>query len=269
MIFLQTKCVACNNDLPNPISSKVGILCPICKQQGLFRKKLVITGITRMNHGHVCVSGIDAETGRFVRPVYPSGLDRDFVMEGATQVVRHFNVVEMEFREYRPNSMYHTEDWIINEKFAPRYLGHLKDETIIKLLKYKAIDNLKEAIERQDKSLFIVRAKMITNVWHEQWEKFKVRMNFTDWSGNQFEKIPVTDLLVLAKVRWMVQNKRYNYANEIMHAFNNNPYRYIRIGLTREFMGQRWKQVTALMTIPDMFHGESFVDYEKKLGEQV
>jgi len=221
-----------------------------------------------MNYGHVCISGIDLDTFRFVRPVYPSGIDRDFVMEGTTQVVRHFNVVEMEFKRYQPDSIFHTEDWIINENFAPRFKGHLKDESIMKLLKYMAIDNLKEAIERQDKSLFIVRAKMITKVWHEQWEKFKVRMNFVDWSGNLFEKIPVTDLLVLAKVRCKVQEKRFNYADEIMNCFNNNPNRYIRIGLTREFMGQRWKQVTALMTIPDIFDGESFAYWENKLGEQ-
>ena len=109
---------------------------------------------------------------------------------------------------------------------------------------------------------------MITKIWHEQWEKFKVRMTFIDWSGNLFERVPVTDLLVLAKVRYMVHKKKFYYADEIMNCFNNNPNRFIRIGLTREFLGQRWKQVTALMTVPDMFNGESFADWEKKLGEQ-
>jgi len=52
-----------------------------------------------MNHGNVCVSGIDPDTWKFVRPIFPSRLNREFVMEGTSQVVRHFNVVEMELKK--------------------------------------------------------------------------------------------------------------------------------------------------------------------------
>ena len=264
----QKNCVACNAEFDQQILSNVGVLCNACRQQGLFRKKLIITGITRMNQGNVCISGIDPETWRFVRPVYPSGLNRDFIMEGTTQVVRHFNLVEMEFKKYRPDQIHHTEDWLINENFAPKYLGHLKDEQIINILRYMSVNNLQEAIDLQDKSLFIVKVQRITRIWHEQYEKFKVRLNFIDQSGNLFERIPATDLLILAKIRHMVQSGKTNYGPEMINRFNNNPYKYIRIGLTREFMGQHWKQVTAMITIPDMFDGDSFATYEKKLGTQ-
>jgi hypothetical protein len=189
-------------------------------------------------------------------------------MEGSSQVVRHFNVVEMEFRGFKPSPIYHTEDWLINEKFAPKYTGHLNDEQIIKLLNMMSVSDLKEALDKQDGSLFIVKVRQIINVWHESFEKFKVRINFIDWSGNFFERIPATDLLILAKVRYMVERGQINYAEEIMNKFNNNPYRHVRIGLTREFQGQYWKQVTALITVPDMFDGESFATYERKLGKQ-
>jgi len=222
-----------------------------------------------MERGNICVSGIDPETWRFVRPVYPGGINRDFVMEGATQIIRHFNLVEMEFIKYDPQHIHHNEDWIVNENFAPKYIRHLNNQEIIKVLEKMSISNLNEAIDRMDKSLFIVKARGIIRIWDEhQYGKFKVRINFVDYSRNIFEKIPVSDLLVLAKVRWMIRNgKRYSY--EMMNIFNNNPFRYIRIGLTREFHGQYWKQVTALITIPDMFDGETFADYEKKLGDQV
>ncbi len=85
----QTKCIACGTILPVPILSNVGQLCATCKSQGLFRKEIIITGITRMNSGNVCVSGIDPKTWNFIRPVFPAGLDRDFLMQGATQVVNH------------------------------------------------------------------------------------------------------------------------------------------------------------------------------------
>ena len=53
------------------------------------------------------------------------------------------------------------------------------------------------------------------------------------------------------------------------NAFNSNPHRYIRIGLTRQFQGQYWKQVTAVITIPDLFNGRSFSFYENQIGNQV
>ena len=103
----QTNCIACGQKLSVPIISDVGVLCPTCVNQGLFRKQLIITGITRMGGGHICVSGIDPQNWNFVRPVFKYGqLARDFAMEGTTQVVRHFNLVEMEFVEYRPDYIF-------------------------------------------------------------------------------------------------------------------------------------------------------------------
>lgn len=269
MSVFQTNCVACNSKLRTAILSNVGVLCSTCKNQGLFRKKIIITGITRMNQGNVCVSGIDPETWRFIRPVFPTGLDRDFVMEGRTQVVRHFNLVEMEFKEYIPNNIFHTEDWLINERFAPKYVRHLSEKEIINVISKMSITNLNAAIDKKDKSLFIVKAKSIDDIYDEiSYGKFKVRISFTDASNNNYTRIPVTDLLVLAKVRWMIANNQTDYGEKMMKTFNNSSNRYIRIGLTREFQGQHWKQVTALITIPDMFNGESFAYYEKKLGGQ-
>lgn len=269
MTVLQTHCIACGREFINSVSSITGCLCKICARQGLFRKKIIITGITRMNHGNVCVSGIDPDTWRFVRPVFPSGLNRDFVMEGTTQVVRHFNVVEMELKKYKPSNEYHTEDWLINENFAPRFITHLNDQQILKVLNKVSVPNLRYELEKKDKSLFVVRVKKIVRIWHEQYEKFKVRVTFVDMDGNVYERFPVTDLLLLAYVRYMVNTKR-NYSQDIINRFNNNPYRFIRIGLTRAaFERPYWEQVTALITIPDLFDGKSFSYYENKIGGQV
>lgn len=267
-MITQTHCIACGRKFVTPIISTIGRLCRDCASQGLFRKKIIITGITRMNQGHVCVSGVDPETWRFVRPVFSSGLDRDFVMDGTTQVVRHFNLLEFEFKGYNPSKEYHTEDWLINESFAPKFIKHLSDAEIINVLNKMSVNNLNDALAPKDKSLFIVKAQKIIRIWHEQWEKFKVRMTFIDYSGNLFERIPVTDLLTLAFVRYQLSQGNNNYGNEIMRVFNNNPFRYIRIGLTREYMGQHWKQITALITIPDLFDGKSFSEFENKVGGQ-
>ena len=269
MSITQMNCIACGNILPTPILSNVGQLCNTCRNQGLFRKEIIITGITRMNSGHVCVSGIDPQTWNFVRPVFPFGLDRDFLMQETTQVVNHFNLVEIEFKRYRPDQIFHTEDWVINENFAPRFIKHLTNQEILDVVNKMSINNLNVAIEKQNKSLFIVKVQSIGRIWHEEYEKFKVRINFVDFEGNLYQRIPVTDLLTLAFVRYQLSIRNYNYSVQLMRSFNNNPNRFIRIGLTREFKGQHWKQITALITIPDLFDGKAFSDYEKQIGGQV
>lgn len=266
----EIHCIACGIKFTTPIVSLTGVLCRDCANQGLFRKQIIITGITRMHQGHVCVSGVDPQTWKFVRPVFGRGqLARDFVMEGKTQVIRHFNLVEMEFIRYDPSRQYHTEDWIINEHFAPRFVKHLSDNEILAILTRMSITNLKEAIESKSRSLFIVKAHKILRIWHEQWERFKVRITFIDHAGNIHQNIPVTDLLTLSFIRYQLQHGKGNYNRGIRNIFNNNPYRFVRVGLTRPAFGQPyWMQVTALITIPDLFNNHSFSYYEDKIGSQ-
>jgi hypothetical protein len=265
----QTICIACGASLPLPVISKVGQLCSTCRSQGLFRKQIIITGITRMNSGHICVSGVDPQTWRFVRPVFETGLERDFLMQGTTQVVNHFNLVEIEFRQYSPSQIYHTEDWIINENYAPRFIRHLTNQEIIDLLNRMSVSNLLAELKSQDRSLFIVKAQQIIKIWDEiSFDKFKVRITFMDQSGIIYQGFPVTDLLTLAFVKYQKSRGNSNYAAEIMDTFNHNAFRYIRIGITREFQGYYYKQVTALITIPDLFNGKSFSYYEDQIGGQ-
>ena len=262
----QVACIACGSLLTYPVFTKAGVLCESCKNQGLFRKKLIITGITRMNNGHVCVSGIDPVTWNFVRPVFSSGLTRDFLMEGTTQVVQHFNVVEFEFTHYKPAGKYHTEDWVINEKFAPRFIKHLTDEQIVKVLNKVCIKHLGSQINKEDKSLFVVKVKRIDTLWHKHYDKLKIWMNFTDWQGETYEKVPITDLLTLSAYRYHMSRDIRSYTNQLISRFNNNPHRFIRIGITREWQNKFWNQVTAIITVPDLFDGQSFSYYEKKTG---
>jgi hypothetical protein len=269
MPVLQENCIACGQNLTTPIYSNAGVLCNSCAGQGLFRKQIIITGITRMNHGNICVSGIDPQTWRFVRPLFQTGLQRDFTLDGNTQVISHFNLVEIEFRNYHQEHIYHTEDWIINENFAPRFIRHLSNQEIVNVLNRMAISDLNQAMIPQDKSLFIVKVERIVYIWDEySYDKFKVRMTFEDDAGIIHTAVPVTDLLTLAFVKFQKSRKNDNYANELKQAFNANPYRYIRIGLTREFKGKYWKQVTAIITIPDLFNGRSFSYYENQIGDQ-
>ncbi|GJQ22130.1 MAG: hypothetical protein HBSIN02_24850 [Bacteroidia bacterium] len=190
-------------------------------------------------------------------------------MEGTSQVVQHFNIVEMEFKAYTPSPIYHTEDWLINEKFAPKFVRSLNANEVVRFLDKISIRNLTMALNQKDRSLFVIKSPTIQRVWHEEsFGKFKVRFSFLDGANNPFNAIPATDLLVLAWVKLQIKNGR-DYESQLIKRFNNNPYRYLRIGLTREFQGRHWEQVTALFTIPDLFDGASFATLERKLGEKV
>ncbi|MBV5299385.1 MAG: hypothetical protein JZU64_14950 [Rhodoferax sp.] len=270
MSVIQNFCIACGQQLTRPIISNAGVICSICGRQGLFRKQIIITGITQMNHGNICVSGVDLKTWRFVRPLFRAGLQRDFTLDGETQVISHFNLVEIEFKHYRPEQIHHTEDWIINENFAPKFIKHLSNQEIINVLNKMAISDLNQAIQPQDKSLFIVKAQRILQIWDEiSFGQFKVRITFIDHSGHLHSGIPVKDLLTLCFIKYQKSVNNNNYSNELIRVFNANANRYIRIGLTRQFHGQYWKQVTALITVPDLFNGNSFSFYENKIGNQL
>jgi hypothetical protein len=269
-VITQTNCIACGQGLLEPVVSNIGILCNNCSRQQLFRKELIITGITRMKSG-ICISGIDPKTWRFIRPVSVyQNLKRDFTLDGSMQVIKHFHLIELELTKYASKQIPHTEDWIINDHFPPVFIRQLTDEEIITVLNKMAISDLDLAIARQDKSLFIVKIKKITQMWDEiRDEKFKVRMTFVDEAGTVHRSIPVTDLLTLAFVKYQKYINNKNYEMDFMRIFNNNPYRHIRIGLTREFQGKHWKQITGIITIPDMFDGNAFSYYEQLIGDQV
>ena len=267
MIIYQIRCVACNAVFKDRQPSNIGVLCTQCYQQGLFRKELVITGITRMGGGNICISGLDRQTGRFVRPVFEShGIPQEYAFETKDQIIRHFSIIEFEFTKYNPSDVYHTEDWIVNEHFSPRFKGTLKEEGIVRTLNNNAVNDLEKAMDFRNKSLFIVRVQKISKIWDEEsYGKFKVRMDFTDASGKNFHRVPVSDLLTLAAVQYYIKQGIKNYSERFCKAFNMCQNKFIRIGLTRLFQGEYWKQVTAVMTIPDLFDGKSFSYFEKKL----
>jgi len=230
-----------------------------------------VTGITRMSGDHICVSGIDPDTWRFIRPVFKEGrLSKDFAIFGSSQTFRLFDEVEMEFNRYNPSPIYHTEDWIVNKNFAPRLIRHLDNEEMIRVINRMAIENLKEEFAKQDKSVFIVKVRNIFYVGQEDsYGKFKVRISFIDWSGEIFSGMPVVDLLLLAKAQYMIKKNVIAWKDQIMNLFNNNPYRYLRIGTTRQFKGTYWQQISAIITVPDMFNGEAYIDYHKKNGVNI
>jgi hypothetical protein len=93
-----------------------------------MRKRIFVTGVTRMYEGYVCVSGIDLQTGQFVRPEihYPGrhGIRKEYLYDSTGRlIIKPLVTIELEFVKPDPKSPFHTEDWQINGSVQPGEWG--------------------------------------------------------------------------------------------------------------------------------------------------
>jgi len=91
------------------------------------KKRLVITDLTRMQAGRVCVAGYD-EQGHCIRPVLPPPgiLESSLLVEGKP-VVFPFAIVEYELLQSRPQPP-HTEDCFYDPA-AVRFIRRVEERT--------------------------------------------------------------------------------------------------------------------------------------------
>jgi hypothetical protein len=110
----------------------------------VVKKPLLITDLTRMRGGHVCVAGYD-EQGRCVRPAYPriqeALLKRDDVF-----VVYPSAVVEFDLLEAKPDPP-HTEDYVF-DLFSIRFLRRVTPRAFGDALKRGLAPSVAEVFEQ-------------------------------------------------------------------------------------------------------------------------
>ena len=126
-----------------------------------MKKTIFITGLTRMRNGFVCISGIDMQSGKFVRPVihYPErpGIKKSFLFNNNRLIIRPLVKIELDFIRADPQSEFHTEDWEINPTFLPRLVAVPSDQEKRIILDQHLDRSLDDALYDQDRSLVIVK----------------------------------------------------------------------------------------------------------------
>jgi hypothetical protein len=238
-----------------------------------MKKTIFVTGVTRMYHGFVCVSGIDLQTGQFVRPEieYPNerpGIKKEFLYVNKIPIIKPLVKVELDFLKHVPQSQYHTEDWLINPEYKPRLIGIPNDTEKRQILQSHTDTSLSNELYDQERSLIIIRPQEVPWVILRLFEdSLRCRLKFKDQSGDEFD-LPVTDAnwLAICIHYWRLdKNNSIRNLRKLLH----NKELFLRIGITREYQGQKWKQVSGVFTIPDYLGGKCFADYNYDFDDHV
>ena len=243
-----------------------------------MKKSLVITDVTRMQEGRVCIAGYDAE-GRCIRPVLPPpGIHERTLYAQGRPIVFPFAVVEYELTRPLPRPP-HTED----HEYDPRSVRFIKRlesddrrETLEKTL-FKSIAAIfEEPIfadvghyvmdGRGPRSLGTIRPQRVARVIHEPAPdgKWQYRLRFSDSEGTTY-RLTVTDLA------WRYYHDRQRESghkpgeiSSVLTAALKSSEVYLRIGLARgwdKFPDRCFLQITGVYTFPDYLGGRTFADF--------
>jgi len=229
-----------------------------------------------MNHGFVCISGIDIKTGQFIRPMiqYPgrSGIKKEFLFDNSKLVLRPLVNIELDFLKADPKSDFHTEDWFIDPTVKPKLVSIPAEEEKMGILDRHLDKSIDDALYDQSRSLIVTQPQLtpLVDVSIKE-DRLHTHLTFRDLSGKLQRHLPVTDANWLGISRWLFTKHKGDKKKtaDNLRYFLESTNIYLRIGMTREFKGQKWRQVSGVFSFPDWLHGHSFVDYNYDFDDHV
>lgn len=238
---------------------------PYSQEDIPMKKTIFVTGVTRMYGGFVCVSGVDMQNGHFIRPEihYPGrrGIKKEFLFDEGRLIIRPLSKVELEFVRPTPHAAFHTEDWQIDETVKPKLVAIPTDAEKQRLLSQHSDLSINRALADQGRSVVIVRPQDVPTFHIRVYDgKLKTHMEFRDQAGEFHSRLPVTDANWLGVVRYLWMNHRSDIQGRLRNALSGKEL-FLRIGITREWRGQIWRQVSGVFSIPDWLMGRSFADF--------
>jgi hypothetical protein len=246
-----------------------------------MKTQLVITDVTRMQEGRVCVAGY-TRRGKCIRPVLPPpGIHERTLYAEGQPIVFPFAVVEYDLLKPDPHPP-HTED----VRYAPlsvRFIERLDDERKQTILNKTLFPNVKAIFQvplysdvgyyvmdgQGPRSLGTVRPQQVTQIIHELSPegKWNYRLVFLDGEGISY-RLTVTDLA------WRYYHDRQRQdrrePNEITRRLTRvlqSSQVYLRIGLARgweKYPDRCFVQITGVYTFPDYLEGRLFADFSPK-----
>lgn len=244
----------------------------------IVKKTIFITCLTRMNDDFVCVAGIDKENN-FLRPVaiYPKqrvGIRRDYVFSSTgDEIIRPMTYVEFDFLYADPDDEYHTEDWVIDISVEPRVVSRSNDHASRRILERSCESSLTEALAKKDRSLVTIRPASIPKIIIKVDEagRLRCRFKFRDSSGDVINSVMdkkgypgVTDAYWIALCKHLYNNGKSE--SEIAEYLEKGLKRvddlYLIIGLTREWHGNHWRQISGVLTVPHWLGKRTYKDFD-------
>lgn len=240
-------------------------------------KRIVITDLTRMYHGNVCIAGIDKEHNQ-VRPVLPKkGIREEWCQQDGKPIIFPFSLVEFEFFDPKPQPP-HTED----TEFAENSIKFCEDvrNRANKVLEWSRFNTVEEVFEQPilrepgfyvkdctgPRSLGTIIPKSILDVKYAQDrnQAWDFRLKFEDNSSTEY-RIKITDLTFQYYCRSLLSElKDHHEVAERITNYLTSHETYLRIGLARgwnEFPDRCYLQINGIYTFPDMYEGKTFFDF--------
>lgn len=245
-----------------------------------MRTPVVITDLTRMQHGRVCIAAYRRDA-RCVRPVVPyDGIMEDWLFDHERVIVRPFAVIELDLLDEHPDPP-HTEDWL----FDPTYKVWLQDLTSER--KRKVLARIEDpsitsifgtAITHEQgwfvaagighRSLGTIRPRQIHALYYNTKPdgKRSYALAFTDQAGEQY-RLSVTDLAFRCYLDHLHTHDRMRERRAAQMVLNtlNRTQVFLRIGLARGWdrhPDRCYLQITGVHTWPDYLEGRCFADFD-------
>jgi hypothetical protein len=241
-----------------------------------LKRQLIITDVTRMQEGRVCIAGYD-QNGRCVRPVLPPpGIYESNLYSKGQLIVFPFAVVMFDLQQQIVEPP-HTEDWRYDPT-SVSFVRKLDEKQRRETLEKTLFPDLAAIFEvpilsgpghfvmagQGPRSLGTIQPKQILEALYRHIEsKWDYRLHFVDGNDKTY-RLGVTDL------SWRYYNDfQFNgghSADEISATLTRklrSNQVYLRVGLARhweKYPDRCYLQLTGIYTFPDYLEGKTFAD---------
>ena len=241
-----------------------------------MNQELMITDLTRMSGGHVCVAGY-AHDGQAIRLAAPRLHEMDIAVNGQP-IAFPAAVVACDLLDHLPDPP-HTEDYSFDPyslRLVRRLQGAAWQAALDRLLFGSVADIFEQPITHDNgyhlqdgtgaRSIGTIQPRGIASASYTAGEDgvWNYRLGFYDQAG-QFYRLKITDLTwnayceslrdpdhapkdIAARLTQMLKSRRV----------------YLRIGLSRKWVkhpGRWYLQLNGLYTFPDYLDGHTFADF--------
>jgi hypothetical protein len=243
-----------------------------------MKTKIVITDLTRMYGGRVCIAGYDGQR-QASRPVVPGGIPEAALCgPDGLPVIYPFALVSLVFLLPNPQPP-HTEDWTFDltsvqfartvqsrqEVLAWSLFAHVAaifEQPIAADFGYYVMDCA------GPRSLGTIQPKAIEKVAYEAGElgNWDYRLLFSDAAGASY-RLKITDFTWQTyRAHLRGQGATPAEVAQTMTALLTTRQVYLRVGLARgwkKFPDRCYLQLNAVYTFPDYLEGKTFADFRQ------
>jgi len=240
-----------------------------------MKKKLVITDLTRMYRGTVCIAGYDSEHNCFRPTLPPPGIPEQTLVKDGRAVIFPFALVEFDLLEPTPKPP-HTEDYRYNAD-SPCFIRQVQDrKTVLGWSLFEDVNALFDQPILTDPGFYVldcqgprsigtILPRGIMKVIYEAGEDspWDYRLHFVDRS-NSFYRLKITDLTwhyYCDSLRGQGREPT-EISSELTSVLKSRDV-FLRIGLARgwkKFPERCYLQIIGIYTLPDYLEGKTFVD---------